>query len=357
MALLSEGVKTLLDSLPLAVVAVDEERRIVAANQAALELFVYRLEDLVGRQVEILLPPRLAESHAQRFQEYAFRPATRAMGHGRDLTALRSDGTEIPVEIGLTVLGHAQRVYLASVVDLTMRKRVEQMLKDQESSLESSLEKVRLSLAEQIAERSRLEERHRFARELHDTLSQTLYTIGLGLRTALGKVDKGVEVKDTLTYCFGLTEAALAEMRALLFKMRPDALEEVSLAEVLRTHAASVGSRTPFGISFEYHAEISEELELQRKYALYRIGTEAMHNCVKHAVDATSVSVVLIAGERDVTLMVKDNGNGFAEKPRGEGCGLRTMRERAEAAQGRLAITTGPGGTTVRAVIPRTVRD
>lgn len=349
---LAGDVERVVDALPVAIIMTDDERRIVASNQAALELFGYTKEELLGQKLEILLPERFATRHPHLYHQFLKDPSTRPMGHGRDLAGRKKDGQEFPVEVGLTVLNAHPPFYLASVVDLTFRKQVEGMLKDRQQYLEETLEDTRKLLEEQVASSTRLEERQRLGRELHDTLSQSLYGIGLGLRTAMARVDNGTDPTDALSYCLNLTESALVEMRALLFKLRPQSLEDVPLADVLQSHAQAVDARTTLKVSFVHNKAAEEELEFDRKYAIYRITTEAIHNCVKHAKDASEVLITLHSEPERVTVIVRDNGPGFSDTAAG-GHGLRTMRERAEAAQGTFEVATGPEGTTVTACVPR----
>lgn len=331
----------------------DDRRRIVSANKAALDLFGYSQDALVGHELEVLLPARFAARHPALVQQYLQDPSTRPMGQGRDLAARKKSGQEFPVEVGLTVLSLEPPLYLASIVDLTLRKEAEALLRDRQQSLESALEQTRKQLEQQVASSARLEERQRLGRELHDTLSQSLYGIGLGLRTALSKTDNGADPREALKYCLGLTESALVEMRALLFKLRPKSLEDIPLADVLESHTQAVAARTKLNISFEHRKTSPEELDFDRKYALYRIATEALHNCTKHALEATQVNVTLISEPDQVSLRVADDGPGFQESAASCGHGLRTMRERAEATSGTLEIHSTPQGTEVFATIPR----
>lgn len=349
---LAGDVERVVDALPVAIVMTDDERRIVASNQAALELFGFGKEELLGQKLEILLPERFASRHPRLYSQFLKDPSTRPMGHGRELAARKKNGQEFPVEVGLTVLNTEPPFYLASVVDLTFRKQVEGMLKDRQQYLEATLEDTRKLLEEQVASSTRLEERQRLGRELHDTLSQSLYGIGLGLRTAMAKVDNGTDPTDALSYCLNLTESALLEMRALLFKLRPQSLEGVPLADVLEGHAEAVGARTELKVTFQHRKDCAEELEFDRKYAIYRITTEALHNCIKHAREASEVNISLVSSPDQVTVTVRDNGPGFSEMATG-GHGMRTMQERAEAAQGTFEVKTGQGGTTITATVPR----
>lgn len=350
---LAGDVERVIDALPVAIVMTDNERRIVSANRSALDLFGYCSEDLLGKELEILLPKRFAGRHPEMYQNFLQNPSTRVMGQGRDLAALKSDGMEFPVEVGLTVLATEPRFYLASIVDLTLRKEAEALLKDRQSTLESALEDTRKLLEEQVASSTRLEERQRLGRELHDTLSQSLYGIGLGLKTAMTKADKGTDPREALDYCLGLTESALVEMRALLFKLRPKSLEDVPLADVLERHAQAVSARTKLNIGFSHQRLASGELDYDRKYALYRIATEALHNCTKHALEATEVTIRLLSQADHVQLEVRDNGPGFATEAISCGHGLKTMRERAESVRGALTIESNADGTVVTARIPR----
>lgn len=353
---LAGDVERVVETLPVAIVMTDVDGTIVAANRAALSLFDYDREALLGQRLEILIPERYAQQHPKLYQGYVERPATRPMGQGRDLWAKKRQGKEFPVEVGLTLLHTDPTFYLASIVDMTFRKEAEALLKNRQDYLEAALQETRQLLEEQVASSTRLEERQLLGRELHDTLSQNLYGIGLGLRTATAKLDKGDDPRDALTYCLQLTEAALVEMRALLFRLRPQSLDDVPLADVLQNHAQAVGARASFQVSFEHHKHCAEELDFDRKYALYRITTEALHNCTKHAVGASHVQITLISDAEQVSILVADNGPGLQDQGTAVGHGLQTMQERAEAAQGRLEITSDGTGTQVSATIPRSPR-
>lgn len=352
-ALLAGEFQRVIDTLPLAILLTDSERRIVAANPAALELFVYDLATLIGATIESLIPARYGQHHPEQYARYVHDPTTRTMGKGRDLWALKSTGEEIPVEVGLTALQCEPRIFLASIVDLTLRKEAETILRNRQALLESALEDARRLLGEQVASSTRLEERQKLGRELHDTLSQSLYSIGLGLRTAMTRADRGADAKEPLEYCLGLTESAMVEMRTLLFKLRPNSLEDVPLADVLRTHALAVGSRTPFQVVFEHSKAACEEPEFDQKYALYRIATEALHNCTKHALEASVVKVVLVSELEQVILSVQDDGPGFDLQRASSGHGMQTMKEWAESAHGSIEMFSGEKGTIVRAKVPR----
>ncbi|NJL58185.1 sensor histidine kinase [bacterium] len=176
----------------------------------------------------------------------------------------------------------------------------------------------RAFLAEQVArqeteqrarELAALEERTRLARELHDSVSQALYGIGLGARTARTLLTRDPSrLGEPLDYILSLAEAGLTEMRALIFELRPESLEQEGLITVLRKQAASLQARHNIRVQTDFCAEPAFALPI--KETLYRIAREALHNTVKHA-QATEVDLSLIHEADMYLLEVRDNGSGF----------------------------------------------
>jgi PAS domain S-box-containing protein len=203
-----------------------------------------------------------------------------------------------------------------------------------------------------------LEERHRLARELHDSVSQalfsmTLHTRALELGLAELEADPGGRFARGLAELRELTQGALAEMRALIFHLRPGALHEEGLVAAVRKHAAAVAAREGLPIVVHGPQErlpLAEDAEEQ----LFRIVQEAVHNAVKHA-HPNHVDVRVGQDADDAkTLMVEvaDDGVGFdPDVPHPGHLGLESMRERAEAIGGHLLVDASRRGSTVRAVI------
>jgi len=206
-------------------------------------------------------------------------------------------------------------------------------------------------LFEEVREKAILEERQRLARELHDSVSQALYGIALGARTARELLNREPsQAAEPLDYVLSLAEAGLAEMRALIFELHPEALETEGLVAALTKQIESARVRH----SLEVHADWCGEPELpyEVKEAIYRIAQEALNNITKHA-RAHRVDIRMHCSSDEVTLEVRDDGTGFAEESFPGHLGLRSMRERAKKIGGTLDVESAPSqGTCVRVRIP-----
>lgn len=204
----------------------------------------------------------------------------------------------------------------------------------------------------QAQELAVLEERNRLARELHDSVSQALYGIALGTRTARTLLDRDPKlVADPLDYVLSLAEAGLTEMRALIFELRPEALRNEGLIVALSKQVASLQAR--HGIQVETELCVEPEVAIEIKEALYHIAREAMHNTVKHA-RATRVMLTLQHESGKLLLDLRDDGIGFDTGGSFPGhLGLHSMRERAMRLRGTYTIESTPGfGTHVTVMIP-----
>ncbi len=207
-------------------------------------------------------------------------------------------------------------------------------------------------LYEQAQELASLQERQRLARELHDSVSQALYAIGLGAHTAREAIASDSEqALASIDYVLALAEAGLAEMRALIFELRPESLEIEGLVAALTKQVAVL--RTRYKLNVE--ADLGEEpdLSMEMKHALYRIAQEALHNIVKHA-RASLVVLRLARQANEIILQVRDNGRGFDQAGHFPGhLGLRSMHERVSKMGGTLTIESVPGqGTCVGVRMP-----
>jgi PAS domain S-box-containing protein len=207
-------------------------------------------------------------------------------------------------------------------------------------------------LFEQAQGKAALEERQRLARELHDSVSQALFGIGLGARTARTVIEQDpARAVAPLDYVLSLAEAGLAEMRALIFELRPEALQEEGLVAALEKQVAALKAR--YGIAVDADLGDIPAVPLHVEEAIYRIAQEAMHNTVKHA-RASRVELALGQDADGIRVLIADDGKGFDTSGSFPGhLGLRTMRERAERLGGTLTLTSVPGeGSRIEVRIP-----
>jgi signal transduction histidine kinase/PAS domain-containing protein len=195
-------------------------------------------------------------------------------------------------------------------------------------------------LRQQNQEVAILQERERMARELHDSVTQSLYSLTLFAEASkdqskMGNSDKLREYLDDI----GATaQQALKEMRLMLYELRSGALSEEGLANAIRYRLEAVEGRSGIEVNLEAEIEVDVPPELRR--AFYLIAQEALNNTLKHA-KATEVYVTLGMQGKTMIMTIEDNGRGFSDKTsKTGGMGLKTMRERIEAVGGDLNINS-----------------
>ena len=212
-------------------------------------------------------------------------------------------------------------------------------------------------LYEQAQELAALQERQRLARELHDSVSQALYGISLGAHTAREALESEPgQAMASMEYVIALAEAGLAEMRALIFELRPESLETEGLVAAISKQVAVLRSRYKLTVNVDLDDE--PDLALETKHALYRIAQEALHNIIKHA-HASSVVLRLARQKNEIILDVRDDGRGFdTAGPFPGHLGLCSMQERVAKIGGALTIESTPGqGTCIDVRVPMVLRN
>lgn len=198
------------------------------------------------------------------------------------------------------------------------------------------------SMREQEHQISALAERQRLARDLHDAVSQSLYAAHLHAEAAmrllraneLGGVDENLELlRDA-------ARRALADMRLLIFELRPSSLPDEGLVEALRSRLEAVERRSGIRTSFE--ADAGLDLSTAQEEALFGIATEALNNSLKHS-GADTIVCSLKSDSQFVVLQVSDDGQGFEPDGADGGFGLEGMRERAAGLGAELIVNSAPG--------------
>ncbi|MER5769953.1 GAF domain-containing sensor histidine kinase [Streptomyces sp. NPDC001985] len=209
-----------------------------------------------------------------------------------------------------------------------------------------------------LYERSReltiAEERSRLAHELHDAVSQKLFSLRLTAQAATALVDRDpARAKDELQQVAALAAEAADELRAAVVELRPAALDEDGLINTLRTHIQVLDRAHAARVTFDTCG--TKALPAAQEEAVLRVAQEALHNALRHS-GAHRVDVVLAPRGQGAVLSVTDNGRGF--EPRtvrraGRHLGLVSMRDRASGVGGRLTVQSAPGkGTTIEMEVP-----
>jgi signal transduction histidine kinase len=218
----------------------------------------------------------------------------------------------------------------------------------------AALALVNARLYERSRELSIVAERNRIARELHDAVTQKLFSLRLTAEAASALVERDPSrAAAELSVVRRLAAEAADELRAIVVGLRPADLAGDGLDLALRKQAELLDR--VHGARVRFTGDQVPRLTAAREEAAYRIAQEALHNALRHA-DARAVHVALASRNGTVVLEVGDDGKGFDPAGAGQSArrlGLASMRERARAVGGRLDITSGPGaGTTVRLEVP-----
>ncbi|MDT9701723.1 GAF domain-containing sensor histidine kinase [Streptomyces sp. P17] len=209
-----------------------------------------------------------------------------------------------------------------------------------------------------LYERSReltiAEERSRLAHELHDAVSQKLFSLRLTAQAAAALVDRDPSrAKGELQQVAALAAEAADELRAAVVELRPAALDEDGLLATLRTHVQVLDRAHSARVTFEGRGV--RALPAAQEEALLRVAQEALHNALRHS-GADTVDVTLDRCGTGAVLRVMDNGGGFDPKTvrrAGRHLGLVSMRDRASGVGGTLSVESAPGkGTTIELEVP-----
>jgi PAS domain S-box-containing protein len=318
--------RAMLEAALDAVVSMDAQGRVIGWNQAAEAIFGYPESEATGREMaELIVPPHLRDAHRRGLARFLDTRRGVILDRRLELTGMRRDGTEFPVELTIT------RIALPGLPTFTgyLRDITDRVTADRE------LRASRARLVE-VADA----ERRRIQRNLHDGAQQRLTSVLL----RLGRLRASSEWPDTmLEFAIDELAAGLDEIRELASGLHPALLTERGLGAALEALAL----RTPLEVDLETVPD--RRLPEQIEAAAYYVVAEALANVQKHA-GARRVTVRAANDDRHVEVSVVDDGAGGADD---EGGGLRGLADRVESLGGTLSLESPVGGgTRLRAEIP-----
>jgi PAS domain S-box-containing protein len=322
-----QRLRAMLEAALDAVVTMDAGGRVVGWNHAAEAIFGYTASEADGREMaELIVPPHLRESHRRGLERYLRTDRGVVLDRRLELTGMRRDGSEFPVELTITRIAlPGPPTFTGYLRDITERVTADRALRASRARL------VEVADAE----------RKRIQRNLHDGAQQRITSVLLCLGRLRSQSDEPVELLD-----FAIDElaAGLDEIRALANGLHPSLLSERGLAAALEALAL----RVPMAIELE--ALPDERLPEPIEAAAYYVVAEALANVQKHAA-ARRVVVSVTADRHGLDVRVADDGAGGADAG---GHGLRGLADRVEALGGRLTVESPRrGGTVLRAAVPR----
>jgi PAS domain S-box-containing protein len=357
-----------IEAAPNGMVMIDQRGVILMVNAQMVRLFGYERAEMLGQPVEMLLPGRYRHAHPQQREDFFHSPATRAMGHGRDLFARRKDGSEFPVEVGLNPAETPEgRFVLAAVIDITQRKHMEAELAQAHTELRDRARKLEATVAERTS-------------HLEQTIAElegVSYSLSHDMRAPLRTIH-------------GFAQIVLAESSGMLPPEQQQLLQRIIIAadrldrlikDVLMYTRVS---RQPLPLGVVEVEDIvrqiiEERLEFQPPNADIEITfplepvrghevsvTQCISNLLENAVKFVAPGQrprvriwTEVAGER-VRLWVEDNGIGIPKEARprlfgiferfhdrkqypGTGIGLAIVRKAVERMGGTITVESEPG--------------
>ncbi|MFZ1608483.1 MAG: PAS domain S-box protein [Rhodoferax sp.] len=335
-----------IDSVMDGIVAVDEAHKILVFNPAAERRFGLSASAALGSPLELLLPQTVAHTHRQYVNDFiGSGVASKAMGVQLDVTGRRSDGTEFPIEstVSQTSIG-GKRQMTAVLRDVTERRRNEENLREMN---------VQLRQLSESLQTVREEERSRISRELHDELGQQLTGLKLEFSWLCNRLREGREVTtEELDGMRKSLDTALSSVRRISSELRPLILDDLGFADAVAWQAGEFSKRTGIATKLDL-AGAKVVMDQAMASGLFRIIQESLTNIARHA-NASQVDISIRCDDKDLMLVVQDNGKGMANpERRRDGIGLISMRERAISMGGFfLVLSDLNSGTTIEVKLP-----
>ena len=322
-----EAVRRAVDAAPDGILAIDRNGMITFANPMACMQFGYPEEEMTGLQVDELLPADVRGGHAAHRAGYVSSPRPRPMGSGLDLRGRRRSGEEFPLEISLSpVVADGAPFVVAIVRDVTERKRADDELRAAHEAL------------------TLVDDRERIARNLHDTVIQRLFAVGLSLQGVLMR-SSDPDVVGRIEQAVDEIDATIRDLRTAIFSLHARSASD----DGIRSNVLELTREAARALGFEPHVQFDGLLDTAVgapvTEQLLPTLREALSNVSRHA-QATAVWVSVEVHDTDVELCVADDGVGIGPEATA-GDGLGNMTNRARSLGGSCRVEPRADGGTV----------
>ncbi|HXG49629.1 MAG TPA: PAS domain S-box protein [Methylomirabilota bacterium] len=325
-----QRLQAVLNSAVEGIITMNPRGIVESINPAAEKMFGYRAEEVIGRNVSLLMPEPYRSEHDAYLSRYLATGQAKIIGIGREAFGQRKDGSVFPIHLSVSEIRlGAQRVFTGLVRDLTERKR---------------LEAQAVAAAEQ--------ERGRIARDLHDGLGQELGG-ALFLSSLLQRdlKERNAAEAGRAAEIHQLIEQALADARTISRGLYPVPPEPDGLMTALQNLADRVTRDCGVDCRFDADSAVLMDDPAAASH-LYRLAQEAVSNAVKYS-GSPRIEIRLTTRSHELELIVRDYGKGLPADAKPAGLGTQTMRHRTQQLGGRLTVENAPdGGVEVRCVAP-----
>ena len=312
-------IHTVLRTAVDAIITIDERGTVTSLNPAAERMFGFRAEEIMGRNVKLLMPEPYYSEHDAYLEQYMRTGRAKIIGIGREVLGRRKDGQIFPIDLAISEMQlKGKRQFTGIARDITERKRLER-------------EVLEISDEEQM----------RIGQDLLDGLGQHLPGIAFLAKVVASELaEERSPQASAAEKIVQLVQDAISRTRDLAHGLSPLGLESEGLAPALQELARRTDELS--GLHCEFHGRgAPNPREGDAAVQLYRIAQESVNNAVKHA-KASTILITLSTEEGRGILSIEDDGAGYAlDQPAGTGMGLQVMAYRARMIGGSLVIRTG----------------
>ena len=345
--------RAVLNNAHEAIVVIDQRGIITEINPATESMFGYMNDELIGRNVRVLMPPPYCDEHDEYISRYVRTGEARIIGLGREVTGLRKDGSTFPMDLAVSRIDQLG-LFTGTIRDISLRK---------------DLQKQVLEIA--------VQEQRRIGQELHDGTGQELTGLNLFAGTLVDILDKAPKRANDEKSVWYLDEVELKRLRQMANRLSqglaeanrhvqrlsrgilPVQIEAEGLRSALEDLASATNAQKDIRCRFDSPVPVLVANNTAATH-LYRIAQEAVNNALRHS-RADQIRISLLQSNDEIVLEVSDNGIGFdpsfvnrsAALTNTHGFGLGIMNYRAGLIGGTLRITRqDDGGTLLRCTVP-----